>query len=142
MTGVRRLLSRLAVNEVRTRGTPAYPDIQPLALPLDPQAAFDAAVEAARSMPRWTVIESSSRDRSLRVEARTRLLRFTDDVWIWIEAAGGGASRVQVRSRSRVGIWDLGTNARRVRAYFARIRGPGAQSGSCSAWIRGSPEAS
>ncbi len=126
MTGARRLFSRLTVNDVRTGGTPAYPDIEPLGLPLDPRAAFDAAVEAARGMPRWTVVESSPRDRSLRVEARTRLLRFTDDVWIWIEAAGGGASRVQVRSGSRVGIWDLGTNARRIRAFFAQIGGPGA----------------
>jgi uncharacterized protein (DUF1499 family) len=126
LTGARRLLSRLTVNDVRTGGTPAYPDIEPLELPLDPGAAFDAAVEAARGMLRWTVVESSPRDRSLRVEARTRLLRFTDDVWIWIAAAGGGASRVQVRSRSRVGIWDLGTNARRIRAFFAQIGGPGA----------------
>ncbi|MGQ0652653.1 MAG: DUF1499 domain-containing protein, partial [Betaproteobacteria bacterium] len=34
----------------------------------------------------------------------------------------GAGSRIDVRSRSRVGRSDLGTNARRIRAYFERLK--------------------
>jgi FAD/FMN-containing dehydrogenase len=34
-------------------------------------------------------------------------------------------SRVDVRSVSRVGRSDIGTNAERIRAYFARVAAPG-----------------
>jgi uncharacterized protein (DUF1499 family) len=116
-----RLLSRFFVNEVRTGATPAYPAVQPLDLPLDPDAAFRAAIETARAMPRWTIVESSRAERSLRAEARTRLLRFTDDVRVRVEETPGGRSRVQVRSASRVGFTDFGTNARRIRDYLTRL---------------------
>jgi uncharacterized protein (DUF1499 family) len=39
-----------------------------------------------------------------------------------IEAQGAG-SRVDVRSVSRVGGSDVGTNARRIRAYLQRVKG-------------------
>ena len=58
--------------------------------------------------------------RHLRAEARTRLLGFTDDVWIQVAPQAAG-SRIAIRSASRVGFTDFGTNARRVRAYLARL---------------------
>lgn len=87
---------------------------------LAPDAAFAAAREVARATPRWRIVEDDPAARRLRAEARTRLLRFTDDVWIDVEPRGAGC-RVQVRSASRVGFTDFGTNARRVRAYLARL---------------------
>ena len=46
---------------------------------------------------------------------------FKDDVVIRIAADGPG-SRVDVRSKSRVGKGDLGTNAQRIRAYQRRLQ--------------------
>lgn len=121
MNALGRFLSRLHVNEVRTGATPAYPAVQPLDVPLDPDAAFRAALETAHAMPRWTVLESSPAERSLHAEARTRLLHFTDDVRVRVEDASAGRSRVQVHSASRVGFTDFGTNARRIGSYLARL---------------------
>ena len=40
---------------------------------------------------------------------------------IRITAAGETGSRVDVRSLSRIGVADLGVNARRVRAFVAAL---------------------
>ena len=44
-----------------------------------------------------------------------------DDVVIRVRAADGG-SRVDVRSLSRVGGGDVGTNAKRIREFLTRLR--------------------
>ena len=60
---------------------------------------------------------------ALRIEAtdRTFWFGFEDDVVIRIAAEGETGSRVDVRSLSRVGMGDLGVNARRVRAFLAAL---------------------
>src|SRR5688572_3841218 len=95
----------------------AYPDIQPLALRVPAAQAFDAALAAAQRMG-WEVVASDRAAGRIEAVATTSLLRFKDDVVIRIRAADGG-SRVDVRSKSRVGVGDLGTNARRIRRFFA-----------------------
>jgi uncharacterized protein (DUF1499 family) len=52
---------------------------------------------------------------------RTFWFGFTDDIVVRIRAADGG-SRIDLRSTSRVGVGDAGTNAARVRAYLAELR--------------------
>ena len=49
--------------------------------------------------------------------ASTRLLGFKDDVSIHVQAQAGDASLVHMRSRSRLGRGDFGTNARRIRVF-------------------------
>ena len=58
-----------------------------------------------------------------RLEAtdRTRWFGFRDDVVVRVRPDGTG-SRVDVRSVSRVGRSDLGTNARRIRAFLDSLR--------------------
>ncbi|MFN2383170.1 MAG: DUF1499 domain-containing protein [Gemmatimonadota bacterium] len=87
---------------------------------LGPDAACAAVRDVARATPRWRIREDDPAGRRLRAEARTRLLHFTDDVWIEVESRGAG-SRVHVDSASRVGFTDFSTNARRVRDYLARL---------------------
>ena len=53
--------------------------------------------------------------------ATTGWFGFKDDVVVRIRPEGQG-SRVDVRSVSRVGGSDVGTNARRIRAYLDRLR--------------------
>lgn len=116
-----RLLLRLRTNDVETGASEAYPDVRPLDLPLDPAPAFEAAVAAAEAMPRWEILETSPPEGEIRAEATTPVLRFTDDVWIRVEARTAGGSRVAMRSASRIGVTDFGTNARRIRAYLERL---------------------
>jgi uncharacterized protein (DUF1499 family) len=97
----------------------AYPDIVPLTLPLAPPAAFARALEAARAMG-WEIVAATPD--KLRIEATdtTLLFGFKDDVVVRIAPQGSG-SVVDVRSLSRVGGSDFGTNANRVRAYLKRL---------------------
>ena len=98
----------------------AYPDIQPLVVRANAGETFDRALGAVRDLG-WEVVAS---DRSAgRIEAvdTTFWFGFKDDVVIRVAPAEGG-TRVDVRSKSRVGRGDLGTNARRVRELLKRLQ--------------------
>jgi uncharacterized protein (DUF1499 family) len=79
---------------------------------------WSAALETARAMPRWTVTEEAAGAGTIRAEARTALWGFTDDVVIRISLDDKGMTRVDLRSSSRVGRGDFGTNARRVARFL------------------------
>ena len=108
------------INVVETGSTPEYPDLLPKSYQAKPGRVFDAALRAVSRMPRWTVVSSRPEHGDIRVEARTLLLRFVDDVVIRVAEQGGGTV-VNVRSASRVGRGDFGQNARNVRAFFAEL---------------------
>lgn len=98
----------------------AYPDLAPLTRNEPPAAAYEAALAAARRMPRWNVIAEDATTRVIEAVATTGLLRFKDDVVIEVRPKGAG-SAVHMRSKSRAGKGDLGANAARIRAYFAEL---------------------
>ena len=101
----------------------AYPDIAPAKLPLKPEQAFAQALEAARKMG-WTIVDASAQDGRIEATDTTRWFRFKDDIVIRVRQVQEGngkmtpASVIDVRSVSRVGKSDLGTNARRIRNYL------------------------
>jgi uncharacterized protein (DUF1499 family) len=98
-----------------------YPDIHPLVLPATPPgAAFARARDAAREAG-WTIVAADSAAGRVEATATTGWFGFKDDVVVRIRPEGQG-SRVDVRSVSRVGTSDVGTNARRIRAYLDRLR--------------------
>jgi hypothetical protein len=100
----------------------AYPELLGgLLLPLPPEKAFSLAEATARAQPRWNFGRVDTAARLLTAVAVTPLLRFKDDVTIRIRPEGSG-SRVDVRSRSRVGRDDLGTNAARIRHFLGALR--------------------
>ncbi len=104
----------------------AYPDIVPLDLDTTPQAAFNATM-AVIAKRRWQVINArppqAGRDGYIEAVARTLIMGFRDDVAIRIRAVGPGAqsARIDVRSASRYGRHDFGTNAKRIRALLDDI---------------------
>ena len=96
----------------------AYPDVRPLDLPLEPGKAFDVALAACD--PDWQIVLA---DRNAgRIEAIEQSLwwGYKDDIVIRLTKTPQG-SRVDVRSKSRVGESDLGANARRIAAYLDRV---------------------
>lgn len=99
----------------------AYPDIAPLMLALPPQVAFTRALDVARELG-WDVAAADAASGRIEATATTLWFGFQDDVVIRVSPAAAG-SRVDVRSVSRVGRSDLGTNAARVRAFLANLRG-------------------
>jgi uncharacterized protein (DUF1499 family) len=94
----------------------AYPDITPLTLAARPEDALSQCLSVARALG-WEIVATSQSD--LRIEATdtTPFFAFKDDIIIRITPAGP-ASRVDLRSVSRVGRSDLGANARRIREFY------------------------
>jgi uncharacterized protein (DUF1499 family) len=109
--------------EVAAAQRTGYPDIQPLMVHLAPGPAFARALASARAMG-WTLVAADSSTGRIEATATTPWFGFKDDIVIRIEPDASG-SRVDVRSVSRVGQSDVGTNARRIRAYLARLRDTG-----------------
>ncbi|GJG89002.1 hypothetical protein tb265_41830 [Gemmatimonadetes bacterium T265] len=96
-----------------------YPDLHPVDLAVPPGAAYARALAAARAMG-WEIVAADSAAGRVEATATTRWFGFKDDVVVRVRPAGAG-SRVDVRSVSRVGGSDIGTNAARIRAYLARL---------------------
>lgn len=97
----------------------AYPDIQPLVLARPPADAFALALREARAMG-WEIVAQDPAAARIEATATTLWFGFRDDVVVRVTPADGG-SRIDVRSLSRVGIGDVGANAKRIRAYLARL---------------------
>jgi uncharacterized protein (DUF1499 family) len=97
----------------------AYPDIQPLRLAVAPNIAFERAKGVVEEMG-WQIVREEPSAGRIEAVATTFWFGFKDDVVIRVSADGSG-SRVDVRSKSRVGRGDLGTNAQRIRAYRQRL---------------------
>ncbi|WP_295804075.1 DUF1499 domain-containing protein [uncultured Microbulbifer sp.] len=103
------------------RGEPAYRDIQPLQLAgMTVPAATALAAEVGEGLG-WRIVTRSPNRGRVEAVARTPILGFTSDVAVRIRAEGEGA-RVDVRSASRVGVGDMGENARRIRRFLGGMR--------------------
>jgi uncharacterized protein (DUF1499 family) len=83
-----------------------------------PEKALNAVRAAAAAMPRWTLTKDDGR--VLEWEARTALIGFVDDVRVELVADGSG-TQLRLRSASRTGLSDLGTNGRCIRAFLALV---------------------
>lgn len=89
--------------------------IEPLTFRDAPHVAWDRLHEIVRTLPRTRVV--SRDEHHLHVEFTTPLLRFVDDVEFLLDES---ASVIHVRSASRVGHSDLGTNRKRVESLRER----------------------
>lgn len=123
------VLAQAAPNKGRDMGYPpgnapvqklAYPDLAPLSLSQAPGACFERALAAAKTMPRWQVVSQEAASGRLEAVATTALFRWKDDVVVEVRPAAGGCA-VHVRSKSRTGRGDFGANAKRIRAFLARL---------------------
>jgi uncharacterized protein (DUF1499 family) len=103
----------------------AYPDIEPLLVSTTPQAAYDATM-ATIGKRKWRVVvdrppqAGGRRDGQIEAVARTPIMGFRDDVAVRIRPTADGA-RIDVRSASRYGRHDFGTNAARLRSLLEDI---------------------
>ena len=109
--------------EVAAQQRNAYPDIGPVTLNVPPAQAFERAVAAVRAMG-WDLVAFDSNAGRIEATDTTFWFGFKDDVVVRVRPSNDG-SRIDVRSLSRVGRGDAGTNAKRVQAYlreFAKYR--------------------
>jgi Protein of unknown function (DUF1499) len=98
----------------------AYPDILPRMLPLPPREAYSHALATAEAMG-WEVVGRDAAAGTIEAVDTTKWFGFKDDIAIRVAAVDAG-SQVDIRSKSRVGSSDLGTNAQRIRAYLQQLK--------------------
>jgi uncharacterized protein (DUF1499 family) len=106
----------------------AYPDIDPEETTASPQEAFDVAMKIVVRR-KWRVVDARpprgpvagrAADGVIEAVARSLILGFPEDVLLRIRATTDG-TRIDVRSASRYGRGDLGSNAARVRNLITDI---------------------
>jgi uncharacterized protein (DUF1499 family) len=105
--------------EIEAQQRRAYPEIHPFILDFPPDQAFERAVRAARSLD-WEIVSAVPEEGRIEATDTTFWFGFKDDIIIRITPHEHG-SRVDVRSVSRVGKSDAGTNARRVGKFLKRV---------------------
>jgi uncharacterized protein (DUF1499 family) len=105
--------------EVAAQQRAAYPDIQALSTQLPPERSFEEALATAVDQG-WEIVAAVPSEGRIEATDTTLWWGFKDDVVIRITPEDSG-SRVDIRSKSRVGIGDIGTNAARIEAYLEQL---------------------
>ena len=97
----------------------AYPDIKPLILETPAAQVFDRALRAAQEAG-WEMVNASADTWRIEAVDTTAFFGFKDDIVVRLTPIGS-RTVVDVRSVSRIGRSDVGTNARRIREYLAAL---------------------
>jgi uncharacterized protein (DUF1499 family) len=93
--------------------------MRPVDSELTPSAAFDRAETLVAELG-WEQVAADREAGRIEATDTTAMYGFKDDVVIRIRSRGEG-SVIDLRSVSRVGQSDLGTNAARIRAFIERF---------------------
>jgi uncharacterized protein (DUF1499 family) len=117
------LLTALTRNVAETSPNAEDPRLRTRLYPLSRETVWSAVQQLAATQPGWTVVKADPSEGVLEAESRTRLFKFVDDVTIRVGKANGQRISVDLKSRSRVGKGDLGTNARRIGRFLAALDG-------------------
>jgi fatty-acyl-CoA synthase len=100
----------------------AYPTIKPLILEGVKPADAYKKIQLATKAKGWTIVSQDPSTMRLEATAQSFWFGFKDDVVLSVSGVGNGA-QVDMRSVSRVGVSDLGANAKRIEAMFAAVKG-------------------
>jgi hypothetical protein len=101
----------------------AYPDIRSVRVG-GKVADVIAKAERLAADRGWEIASSDPVRGRLEATVTVSLFRFKDDVVLRVRATdNGAASVIDMRSVSRVGVHDLGVNAKRVRAFLSDLSG-------------------
>jgi len=99
----------------------AYPDLKPVVIARPPATVLADAERLARAQG-WEIALSDPAAGQLEATATVSFIRFHDDVILRVKpAADGKSSVVDMRSVSRIGVGDLGVNAKRIRAFLKSL---------------------
>ena len=105
--------------EVAAQQRAAFPDIQPVQTSLPPDQAFERAVATVQDEG-WQLVAAVPEEGRIEATETTFWWGFEDDIVIRVTPESEG-SRIDVRSKSRVGLGDMGVNAARVEGYIEQL---------------------
>lgn len=98
-----------------------YPNLTPLRLIGSADDVFARVLAAAKQMPDWEITRVDASAHALEGVATSHLFRFRDDFVVEVRPQDG-SSLVQMRSKSRDGKGDIGANAARIQAFYAKLK--------------------
>jgi hypothetical protein len=98
----------------------AYPDLVSLTTKAPAEKVFEAAKAAIASMG-MQLSEADAVQGRIEATQTSLLYGFTDDMVVRV-ASGADGTKVDVRSKSRVGRSDLGQNAKRIRVFLQKLQ--------------------
>lgn len=103
----------------------AYPDVEPVVVDLDPDEAYALVLRTAQARG-WRVIEQHppggrSGDGHIDFLAHTLVMGFDDDITVRLRPLAG-QTRIDVRSASRYGRHDFGSNAKRIGQFAEELQ--------------------
>ncbi|HEX8645007.1 MAG TPA: DUF1499 domain-containing protein [Allosphingosinicella sp.] len=109
----------------RTLHREAYPDLRTVRVPWSVEETVRRAARIAGERG-WEVATVDVRQGVMEAVDTTRFFRFQDNVVVRVTpiTGGGEGSMVDMRSISRVGVSDVGTNAERIREFLADLQRP------------------
>src|SRR5687768_11717738 len=99
-----------------------YPDLAPVIVSQPAGLVFDRVRLVAENQG-WSIVTSDPANGRLEATDTTWWFGFTDDIVVRLTPWGTG-TRVDVRSVSRRGATDTGTNARRIRRFLSALQAP------------------
>ncbi len=99
----------------------AYADLAPLFLDHTIETVFEAAVRLVEQRG-WELVQANVESGIIEATEKLPWFGFKDDVVIRLDAIDS-QTRVDMRSKSRIGVGDLGVNANRIQNYLNDLEG-------------------
>jgi uncharacterized protein (DUF1499 family) len=104
-----------------------FPNVQPLLWEKSVEESYEKAKILAKDVFQWEIVEESISlpgEKKFHAVATTQV-GFKDDIVVvvsLVSAIGPEPTRIDVRSKSRLGKSDFGTNAKRVSDFLAKLK--------------------
>lgn len=102
-----------------------YPPLGPSSVTGDPAAVFDRVKTLVASMPDWQITYVDPKSKTLEGVSTSQLFHFQDDFVIQVRPGPNGGSLVEMRSKSRDGVGDLGVNYNRIVMFLSKLQSAG-----------------
>lgn len=98
----------------------AYPEVRTVFIP-KAKAEVYARAKSLIENRGWALQWEDEPSGHVEALVESKVFGFKDDVVLRLKAEGAGGTQVDMRSASRVGISDLGANAKRIQAFMAEL---------------------
>jgi hypothetical protein len=106
--------------EVIAQQLAGYPDLKTIESARSYGDTYAAALSTAEALG-WNIVRDDVNAGFIEAVSKTAIMGFQDDVVIRVRT-NGDSSLVDLRSASRVGLSDIGANAKRIKLFQARFR--------------------
>ena len=108
-----RISTYLNTNVAETTLDTEFPELRLRRYEAPPALLIETVRRAVEAL-KWEIVEQDTENHTIKAVVTTKMIQFKDDVLIRADKAQPSGSNLYIRSSSRVGKGDLGTNTRHV----------------------------